>query len=124
MTDINQYNEHFDYSNDQVSAVQLKAQARQQIEQVAGDSASIQGTIADTAQITMLAMGQLLLQLKAGKSIDEIIASDPAFASCVKFAQAEAAGSMKMPFKQKPDGEAMADIIKRTDAVAGLYRAS
>lgn len=124
MTDINVQIENqtpIDYSNDQISPAQVKFDQRQSINSAAGDRDSIQGSIADASQITMLALGQLLLQLKAGKSIDDIIASDSAFAACIEFANADEDGSMKVPFKQKPAGEAMADIVKRTHAVAELY---
>lgn len=94
---------------------------RDKISSTAGDSQKLQGSIADSSQITMLALGRLLEQLKAGTAIDEIIASDPAFALCIEFSQAETAGTMKMPFKVKPDGDALKDIIHRTNAVAELY---
>ncbi len=119
MTDIN-----IDYSNDQISAAEQTEQNRQAIKAVAGDNQSLQGSIADTAQISMLSMGKLLLQLKAGKTIDEIIASDTAFALCIEFAEANSAEStdkMKIPFQQKPQGSAIKDIIHRTHAVGELY---
>ncbi len=117
-------NEHapqIDYSNDLVSAVELKARERKKINQAAGDYHSIQGTIADASQMSMLSLGKLLIGLKAGKSIDEVIASDPAFAACIAYAEAETDGSMKVPFKHKPEGAALADIIERSNAVAELY---
>lgn len=112
-----------DYSNALVSPVELKARERKKINDAAGDNDSIQGTVADATQIAMLALGKLLIGLKDGKSMDDIIASDPAFAACVAFADAEADGSMKVPFKHKPEGDALADIVHRTNAVAELYSA-
>lgn len=113
--------EEIDYSNDIISDAELKLRERKKIKAAAGDSESIQGSIFDSAQITMLALGQLLIQLKAGKSIEDIIATDQAFAACIEFAEKEASGEMKVPFKYKPEGQAMEDIVKRTHAVAELY---
>ncbi|MFT4925641.1 MAG: hypothetical protein ACI8WB_001734 [Phenylobacterium sp.] len=116
MTDANPQHP-IDYSNDIISNAELTLRKRQTIAAAAGDSQSLQGTIADTAQISLLTLGHLLVQLKAGKPIDEIIASDPAFALCIEYAQAQAAGTMKLPFAEKPAGESLKDIIYRTNAV-------
>lgn len=94
---------------------------RNKVTDNAGDALRQQGSLADACQMTMLAMGSLLSQLKAGKPIDEIIDSDPAFGLCIEFSQAHEADTMKLPFKQKPPGEAIKDIIHRTNAVAELY---
>lgn len=110
-----------DYSNDLISEAEQTAQKRQVIQSAAGDIQSMQGSIADAAQISLLTLGQLLLQLKAGKPIDEIISSDPVFGLCIEFCQAHTDGTMKVPFVQKPSGEAIKDIIYRTNAVAELY---
>ncbi|MFT4925632.1 MAG: hypothetical protein ACI8WB_001725 [Phenylobacterium sp.] len=94
---------------------------REKVTTCAGDALRLQGTIADASQITMLAMGSLLSQLKAGTAIEQIIDSDPAFGLCIDYFAAQQAGTMKIPFKVKPEGAAMSDIIQRTHAVAELY---
>ncbi|MFT4925639.1 MAG: hypothetical protein ACI8WB_001732 [Phenylobacterium sp.] len=106
-----------DYSNDLVSDAELTQRKRTAIKSVAGDMQSLQGSIADAAQISMLTLGQLLQQLQAGKAIDTIIASDPVFGLCIDYAQAQIDGTMKVPFEQKPAGESLKDIISRTNAV-------
>lgn len=113
--------ENFNHNDALVSDVELKQREREKIWQVAGDKASIQGSNADAAQIILLALGKLVKQLQQGQTVDQVIASDPVFALCIEFAEKEAAGSMKVPFKHKPEGEALSDIIARSNAVAELY---
>ncbi|MFT4925636.1 MAG: hypothetical protein ACI8WB_001729 [Phenylobacterium sp.] len=113
--------QQFDYSNAVISDAEQTMRNRATINALAGDAHSLQGTIADASQISMLTLGHLLLQLKAGKTITDIIASQSVFSLCIDYAKAQADGSMKMPFIEKPAGEPLKDIISRTNAVAELY---
>ena len=111
----------FDYSGDLVSKEAVVERIREEIIKEAGDQQAILGTTTDATQLLLYGFCQLVTKLNKAENLAQVREAAASFTpQATSFLEQIEQGAIKLPFMAKGLDSVVADIAKRSTAVANV----